>query len=224
MQTQFNLETTEANFDLPDIPQTAMVISPVGDYASSLVGQEQQLCEFWSQKRRHSFSSGRHCVRCAQALLGLPKAAIMSENRAPIWPTGSIGSVSHSDKLACAVISTTLTGIGIDIEQVGRISNNLWPKLFTQDEQLALQHELNSSGGSNDLASTMFSAKEAGYKAIYPLGRKFIGFHDAQIACSANTFKIRYLGEHKPNLFLDQGQGYWQCFDDHILTLFTLSN
>jgi 4'-phosphopantetheinyl transferase EntD len=70
----------------------------------------------------------------------------------------------------------------------------------------------------------MFSAKEAGYKAIFPYGRRFIGFHDARIELdlSQQQFRVRYLGDHKPNSLLDSGIGYWHCADGHVLTIFVL--
>ena len=70
----------------------------------------------------------------------------------------------------------------------------------------------------------MFSAKEAGYKAIYPLGQRFIGFHEARIELdlARQQFRIKYLGSHTANKLLDAGTGYWHRGQDHVLTIFTL--
>ena len=96
----------------------------------------------------------------------------------------------------------------------------LWNSLFTEAEQQSLKnHEL------GDLAATVaFSAKEAGYKAIHPLAKQFIPFHDAEIQIEANTqtFRISYLGSHTANQALERGQGYFSHCFDHVFTLFVI--
>ena len=68
-----------------------------------------------------------------------------------------------------------------------------------------------------------FSAKEAGYKAIYPLGRTYIGFQEVEVSLhNDGTFGFRYFGDNPVNQLLEQGQGYWLERDDHILTLFVI--
>ena len=71
----------------------------------------------------------------------------------------------------------------------------------------------------------MFSAKEAGYKAIFPVGKEFVGFKEAEIVLdeAAQTFKIRYLGDHEPNKALNGGEGRWAIALDHVFTFFQLA-
>jgi 4'-phosphopantetheinyl transferase EntD len=90
--------------------------------------------------------------------------------------------------------------------------------LFTEAEK---QH-ISQLGA--DAATVIFSAKEAGYKAIYPIGRQFIGFLEAEIQIhpQTQTFDIRYLGEHPPNMQLNEGKGFWREHNGQVMTLFVL--
>ena len=138
--------------------------------------------------------------------------------RAPIWPQGCTGSISHSPSLAVAVLSTSLTGVGVDLERQGRVTGKIWPKVFIEEEAAWL------AAAPEFCADLMFSAKEAGYKAIYPLGQRFIGFHEARIEIdlARQQFRIKYLGSHIANKLLDAGTGYWHRAQDHVVTIFTL--
>ena len=87
--------------------------------------------------------------------------------------------------------------------------------LFTENERKVVEEKT---------ATMMFSAKEAGYKAIYPIGQQFIGFKEAEIELdpASQQFRIKYLGRHKPNKLLEKGKGYWQLIDNQLMTLFTI--
>ena len=122
------------------------------------------------QARRDSFSSGRYCVRAAQAELAIPAQEIGRIERAPVWPQDCIGSISHSASVAVAALSTSLTGVGVDIEHQGRVTGKIWPKLFTEEEAewLATAPEF--------CADLMFSAKEAATKRFIRWGRGLSAF------------------------------------------------
>src|SRR5947208_1552294 len=69
--------------------------------------------------RRREFRAGRLYARQALRGLGIPETAIpIGPDRAPIWPKGVVGSISHSRNLCAAVVglSADYLGIGIDIE------------------------------------------------------------------------------------------------------------
>jgi 4'-phosphopantetheinyl transferase EntD len=198
-----------------DVDDCVAVMCEIGEYRSSLVGNELDLFDNMSAVRRQrTFSSGRHCVRLAQRFLGLGEHAILAENRAPVWPDG-VGSISHTDEYAVATLGRGSTSVGVDIEEVGRVHEDMWRVVFTEAERSTLDPEL---------AAVAFSAKEAGYKAIYPIGRKFIGFHEAEININKNTqtFTIRYLGDHEPNQALGRGRGWFSAASGHVLTYFSI--
>ena len=211
-------ELAALQFNGPDVADTAIAMTSIGDYQTALLGAEINDHREMGQARRDSFSSGRYCVRAAQAELVIPAQEIGRIERAPIWPQYCTGSISHSASVAVAALSTSLTGVGVDIERQGRVTRKLWPKLFTEEETAWL------ATAPEFCADLMFSAKEAGYKAIYPLGQRFIGFHEARIELdlARQQFRIKYLGSHTANKLLDAGTGYWHREQDHVLTIFTL--
>ena len=205
-------------FNGPNVADTAIAMTSIGDYQTALIGAEIDDHREMGQARRDSFSSGRYCVRAVQTELGVPSQGIERIERAPIWPQGCTGSISHSPSLAVAVLSTSLTGVGVDLERQGRVTGKIWPKVFIEEETAWL------AAAPEFCADLMFSAKEAGYKAIYPLGQRFIGFHEARIEIdlARRQFRIKYLGSHTANKLLDAGTGYWHLGQGHVLTIFTM--
>ena len=203
---------------MPDLPNTALVLSKIDNYCEELFPQESLELERMAQPRQFGFASGRHCAHLGQQLLGLEPLPITRNKREPVWPQQCIGSITHSEVVAAAVVSTTLNGVGIDIEEAGRVDEKLYRLLFTEAEK---QH-ISQLGA--DAATVIFSAKEAGYKAIYPIGRQFIGFLEAEIQIhpQTQTFSIRYLGEHAPNMQLNEGKGFWREHNGQVMTLFVL--
>ena len=211
-------ELAALQFSGPYVADTAVALTVIADHRTSLIASEIDECEAMGSARQYSFSSGRYCVRQIQTALGLKPCAIERLERAPIWPKDCVGSISHSSDIALAAMSRSLTGIGADIERQGRVARKIWPKLFTREEVSWLE------SAPDFCADLIFSAKEAGYKAIYPLGQRFIGFQEAEIELDLprQQFRIKYLGSHKPNALLDAGVGYWHRAHDHVLTIFAL--
>lgn len=121
------------------------------------------------------------CVRAALVELGvLPDRPVGSaEDRSPQWPDGVIGSISHTATYCVAVLALADapdSGIGIDAEQVGRVTANLHRTVFTADERGWLDQLPNED--RSDAATTLFSAKEAFYKAQHPITHSWVGFKD----------------------------------------------
>jgi len=202
----------------PDVPQTAIAMASIADFRGELLQTETAEMEAMAETRQLGYSSGRHCAHLAQAMLGLEVQAIGREARVPLWPAHSVGSITHSPGIAGAISSTSCRGVGIDLEQRGRVSVKLHATLFTQAERSRL--------GVNGAAAAdiMFSAKEAGYKAVYPLVGRYIGFQEAEIHLdiAEGTFTIDYVGDYSPNRALNTGLGYWRVHADHVLTVFMI--
>ncbi len=80
-------------------------------------------------------------------------------------------------------------GLGIDAEQLGRVTDNLHRVVFTAEERAWLD-ELPAEERPN-VATTLFSAKEAFYKAQHPLTRSWVGFQDVTGMRSADGLVLR---------------------------------
>ena len=138
-----------------------------------------------AEKRRRDFALGRSCARAALAGLGHGDAVIAKgEGGAPLWPPGIVGSITHTDGYAAALVgeSPHFAGIGIDAERVGGVTQDLWPRLFSAAEQEVLR-----SHADPLLAATLFfSAKEASYKAWALKGA--LAFREFEVALEGSGF------------------------------------
>jgi 4'-phosphopantetheinyl transferase EntD len=132
--------------------------------------------------RRIEFSAGRFCARMAMRRLGYPAAVVPAgADRAPVWPLGLVGSISHCRGYCAAVLAQCkhFRSIGLDVEQRGAVSPSLESSIL-RSEEIEMLRAL-AQADSMDWLTLYFSAKEATYKALYPLHRKLIGFHEVRI-------------------------------------------
>ena len=117
--------------------------------------------------------------------------------------------------MAAVAIADSLRSVGLDLEVAARVGAELHDKLFTTQELARIER------GDPRLPGLMFSAKEAGYKATYPLAGKFIGFQEAEVLVDwdAGRFRFHYVGEHEPNRIMEQGEGYFLFHERYVLSL-----
>jgi 4'-phosphopantetheinyl transferase EntD len=135
------------------------------------------------EKRRNEFATGRAVAHAALAQLGRTAEEILSgKDRAPIWPRGVCGSISHSHSLAVAAVtgSPRVGSVGIDIEHPRTLDRDIWRLVFLPAEidQLKRTPDFQSR---NLTAVTLFSAKEAFYTAQYPQTGRFLDFHAVHV-------------------------------------------
>jgi 4'-phosphopantetheinyl transferase EntD len=133
-------------------------------------------------KRRIEFTAGRHCARMAMAQLGYPACGIPSgPDRAPIWPSGLVGSITHSTDLCAAVVASnqSFRSVGIDTELVDGIPAELMEETLRPDEVADLDRDARPDGA--DWPTLYFCLKEAAYKAFYPIFRRIIGFQEMRV-------------------------------------------
>lgn len=118
------------------------------------------------EKRRREFALGRACARAALAAMGVEAAAIGRDPRgAPLWPTGVVGSITHTEGYTCALVGAAarFSAMGVDAERVGGVGDELLPRLFDDAERARL---MAMDDAQRRIAATLgFSAKEACFKA-----------------------------------------------------------
>ncbi len=134
-----------------------------------------------TEARRLEFAAGRAAAR--QALRGFGSddtPVLIGDRRQPIWPIGTIGSITHSDgtALAAAAWERDWSGVGLDIESLDRYFADLLAMITTESEQVELNPLLESAPDRTAVA--IFAAKEALYKALFPRVGKLFGFDAAQ--------------------------------------------
>ncbi|WP_022702404.1 4'-phosphopantetheinyl transferase family protein [Pseudorhodobacter ferrugineus] len=139
--------------------------------------------------RLREFAAGRAAARQAFALLGVDPAAIpQGPDRAPVWPTGITGSITHSATLCLAAVTRDAMLIGIDLEPDTPLAPDLWDTVLLPAEQEMLR----SNSNAPLLAKRIFSAKEAAYKAQYARSKTLFGFDVIQIILSDSSFTARF--------------------------------
>lgn len=124
-------------------------------------------------KRRSEFLAGRLCAAIALRAAGLPEE-VGRLGRAPVWPKGCTGSITHSRNRAIAVVSRSARMLGIDCEAlVPEARAQDLREMILTDAEAALRPEGMAFGTYFTL---VFSAKEALYKARAPGLTRIPGF------------------------------------------------
>jgi len=166
-----------------------------------LLRAEQEAVAGAAQTRIEQFTAGRLCSRIALSRLGVAVATPIprGEDRAPIWPKGFVGSITHTDSWCAAAVARAedFRSIGIDLEPATPLRESLWRRICTTKERDWL-HELPEAGLTGKV---LFSAKESVYKCQYPLTTKFLGFHAVEVELGNGSFRAVFqqeAGEFRP--------------------------
>lgn len=158
-------------------PGLAWAVVALG--SADLLPEEEAAMARAVPKRRAEFAAGRKAARQAMTQLGLPRVAIpMGADRAPVWPCGVTGSISHAGGLALAVVAGTgaVRSVGVDLERDVPLDPWLVAEVCRPEERAGLSPEAQAAQ-----ATRLFSAKEAAYKAHYPLLRRVYGFYGLSV-------------------------------------------
>jgi 4'-phosphopantetheinyl transferase EntD len=192
---------------------------------TGLFPEEEALIARATEKRRQEFTSGRECAREALAALGMGKAPILRGYRgAPQWPQGIVGSITHCAGYCAAAVARTgdLAAIGLDAEPNAALPGGVL-EMVSQPAERARLRDLAAAQPEISWDCLLFCAKEAVYKAWFPLTGKWLGFADADVTINTtdSTFSARLLVP-APDLDgpqLDGGfTGRWLSRDNLILT------
>ncbi|HAH2770906.1 4'-phosphopantetheinyl transferase family protein [Escherichia coli] len=138
-------------------------------------------------KRKAEYLAGRYAAGLLLKKVGCNGAVVTGTDRAPIWPTGWQGSISHTDTWAVAILTQYCSGIrlGVDIETfrpelIREIATN-----FTTDDE---RDVLIASGIPFETTLLIyFSAKESLFKALYPLVHHKFDFETAKL-CELDSY------------------------------------
>ena len=139
-------------------------------------------------KRRAEFAAGRGAIRRAMQILGMPACAVPAgPDRAPVWPEGVVGSLSHCDSACVAALgrSQRLRAIGIDIEEDIGLPTDLIQTVCSLAERAWLASQPEDQRAQ--LAKLIFCAKECAYKCQYPVTRTLFDFDTLEITPDLDT-------------------------------------
>ncbi|AOW94505.1 4'-phosphopantetheinyl transferase [Rhodococcus sp. WMMA185] len=196
--------------------------------------QEEALIGRAVEKRRREFTSARHCARLAMAKLGVePGPILRGDKGSPIWPRGVVGSLTHCDGYRGAALghSMQVRSLGIDAEPHEALPDGVLGAISLEVERAWLSDTDASDrwradgGGRLHRDRLLFCAKEATYKAWFPLTQRWLGFEDAHITFEysgdgTGTFHSDLLisGETVTGPPLASFDGRWLVTDGLIIT------
>lgn len=173
------------------------------------------------ESRRREFATVRLCAREALAALGEAAAPIARADgpawarRAPRWPAGTTGSLTHCPgyRGAAAARVTAVAAVGIDAEPHRPLPDGIDRVVASARERAALA-ALAEQDASVAWDRVLFSAKESVYKAWFPLTGAWLGFDDCVVELEpGGTFTASVLVS--PQEF----QGRWRVTPTgHVLT------
>lgn len=192
----------------------------VGDYDALFEAEKEQM-ERSVDKRRREFAAGRLLAREVLSRLGQEHGPLLNrEDRVPQWPSGIVGSITHTSGLCIVAAANRMThvGLGIDAEPLAPLRERLFGHICTDSERASLAAGPLDNEGLN--ARLIFSAKEAFYKCQYTVTEKYLGFHDVDVRMESDAFFVR-VREAVPPLFSanDTLGGRFVVLDQHVITM-----
>ncbi len=178
------------------LPPAVAVAEAFGDVPdASLFPEEAAAIAGASQRRRREFASARYCAHTALRKLGVPAAPIVAgPRREPRWPDGLAGSLTHCAGYRAAAVARVadVLALGIDAEPHQDLPAGVLPAVASPAERADLAALAEREPG-RCWDRLLFCAKEAVYKAWYPLTGRWLGFADATVTIGPDdgTFTAR---------------------------------
>lgn len=185
-------------------------------------------------KRRKEFNATRVLARAVLAEFGVEEFKVLKGSRGePIWPSGMVGSITHCEGYRAVAASSKLLlkSIGIDAEPHTHISDKVLRSIAVERE---IEHISTLKVAKENIhwAKLLFSAKEAVYKAWFPLTKRWLGFQEAELSFSLDTLPITqeyYTGTFVAKILVDStiltGEkipvyyGRWIIADEYLATV-----
>jgi enterobactin synthetase component D / holo-[acyl-carrier protein] synthase len=160
--------------------------------------------------------------------LGYPPSAILPRDdgptwarRAPRWPLGLVGSLTHTDGFFGAALAygTRVSAIGIDAEANAPLPAEVVDLVLREEERRVVAALTRTSP---DIAwdRLAFSAKESVYKAWYPGTGKWLDFADCvlQIDSARRRFEADIDVSHRTDPSPRTFTGRWHADAEHLVT------
>lgn len=179
---------------------------------------EQQLVEKAVDRRKADFGDSRWCAHEAMRHFIEDEPIMRGERGMPVFPEGVTGSLTHTDGFRAAIVgrSSRWRSLGIDAEPADSLPEGVFNAVARPEEQRRLRR-LARTEGIEFLDKVLFSAKEATYKAWFPLTRRFLDFDQADIDIRPNgTFTSYLLTRPVPVPFIE---GRWAVRDGFVVTV-----
>lgn len=179
-------------------------------------------------KRQAEYLAGRICAHeVLRQATGTPAIPTIGADRAPCWPTGATGSITHGAGFAAAIAARRehWQGLGLDVEK--RLTTARADRLV---EQILTPRELQGYRALDDerralLLTLTFSIKESLFKALFPLVNRRFYFQDAELLAYGEDgqARLRLLTDLSPQWRSGaQLEGQFVLLGDYLLSLVSI--
>ncbi len=169
--------------------------------------------------RRTEFALGRSLARAVLAQLSIQHFPLLIDTASgsAIWPQGVVGAITHSKgfALVAAAPVSLMNGLGVDMELLGRLRSILWSRILTPVDLAWLKTQ--PVPQQADLATLIFSAKEAFYKYQYPLTGRWLGLLDVSMRVNLKAATLHPFSDHYD---LGNPIGRFHMTAERVLTVF----
>ena len=196
-----------------------------GEPVEALLAEELPHAAGAAAARALEIACGRHCARQALLGAGFDAAPVRrGARREPLFPPGSVGSITHTQGYCAAVVAaaTACSAIGIDAEPNAALAPRVLERITTEAERRLLAG-LGSALAGVHAGRLLFAIKESVYKAWYPASGVALGFRDVEVHIDAASgafaveFRAGVVTAGAPALH--QCRGRWACADGMLLAL-----
>ena len=209
-------------YDVVEIaPDLDVLIARIAECDQTLLPEEQAAVSRAVEKRQREFAAGRNLAREALKRLGRAGCVIPRVERAPVWPEGTVGSISHSAELVavCVAEARRFAGVGVDIEHIGRVTDDIQARILTPAEL--------ADDSIEDARTLRFACKEAIYKAVNPIIGEYFGFQvvriDLEPSGTEGVFTAEPVEDGSFSEYVRAGAGRYRLVEGHQLAVFYLA-
>ncbi|MFI5013710.1 MAG: 4'-phosphopantetheinyl transferase [Hyphomicrobiales bacterium] len=183
--TDPSLRSAIAALSLPGIMVDHRLITRGDEHA--LMAEEAHSFDASVASVRRASGAVRIVARQLLARLGHAECALPKANSgAPIWPAGVVGSLTHDSRVAVAAVGrrSEVGALGIDVEPAQILPPELLDLVATPQERSRISDDPFEG-------RLLFVAKEAVYKAVYPLDQAFLDHHDVEVSLADRKAVVR---------------------------------
>lgn len=205
-----------------ELNEVDTIIAKISDHQSALIAEELKIVASAVPARIREFTAGRSLARNLLARRDLhPKSISAGPGGQPVWPANISGSISHTASLVGVAIGSRgmYRGIGLDIELAGK-ANEIDQSLLMTPGEIEFARDRSDA----DLATRLFSCKEAAFKAVFPIVGEAFEFVDVEVSFSDDEFRVEMTTTRPSSNVLATGRGLQLSDGDHLATIFYIAS
>jgi 4'-phosphopantetheinyl transferase EntD len=206
------------------LPSLVVVTARTDDDPDAVLASEEEPAVAHAvATRRAEFTTARSCARDALTRLGSPTPAVpVGEKRAPVWPDGVVGAITHCAGFRAAAVAwrSEVRTVGLDAEPHTALPDGVLEAVSDAGERAVLSRLARESPDVR-WDKILFSAKESVYKAWFPLTGRWLGFEDAELVPAPDgTFRasLRVPGPVVDDVEYREFHGRWAVRDGLVIT------